>query len=140
MWGPSRLLELADRYQGTDLGAVAQACVMGEPAADLAVYDLLEERGASMQPPFEVGKSYIICTVTLYYVGRVDQVSFGFIRLQQASWVHWTGRLSELLKYQRFPRQGRRARVEPCGEVLVATGAIVAAYPWTGELPKEPIE
>lgn len=95
-----------------------------------------------VNPPFEVGKSYLFCQVTLYYVGRVVEMGLGWVKLQDASWVHWTGRLSTLLKVQSFTNaqmKSRTPRVEPCGEVVLATSALVSAYPWRGELPKEPI-
>ncbi len=94
-----------------------------------------------VNPPFEIGKSYLICEVTLYYIGRVTDKGMGWLLLEQASWVHWTGRLSTLFKNQKFIQQGnRKSRVEPCGVVGLSTGAIVSWYPWSGELPTEPIE
>lgn len=95
-----------------------------------------------MQLPFQVGESYLICTATLYYVGRVVEVGFGWIRLADASWVHWTGRLSVLLKQHSFTKGhgSRRPRVEPCGEVVVWVASLVAHYPWPGNLPAEAVE
>ncbi len=96
-----------------------------------------------LNPPFENGSSYLLCTMTLYYVGRVAARGVGWVRLEQASWIHWTGRLSTLLKRQSFTHKDlaqRRPRVEPCGEVIVNTASIVSAYPWSGPLPTEPIE
>lgn len=94
-----------------------------------------------VNPPFEVGKSYIFCTVTLYYIGQVAEMGIGWVRLEQASWIHWTGRLSTLLKGQKFTwRGGRTPRVEPCGEVILGTAPLVAVYPWHGDLPTQPIE
>lgn len=96
-----------------------------------------------LNPPFEEGKSYLICSVTLYYCGRVKARGPGWLLLEQASWVHWTGRLSVLLKSKKFSsgHSGRKPRVEPCGEVILGTAAIVSAYPWgDGELPTSPVE
>jgi hypothetical protein len=96
-----------------------------------------------VNPPFEKGKAYLFCTVTLYYVGRVVDKGLGWVRLEGASWVHWTGRLSVLLKRQSFTHRdlaSRRPRVEPCGEVTLATGSLVSVYPWTGDLPTAPVE
>lgn len=92
-----------------------------------------------VNPPFECGKSYLFCTITLYYIGRVTEMGLGWVRLEDASWVHWTGRLSVLMKRQSFTHAdlARRPRVEPCGQVVLATSALVSAYPWKGELPKE---
>ena len=115
---------------------------------DRGNYDLAEyvrslwEQEIMISPPFKVGEQYLICTVTLYYVGRVVEIGPGWIRLEQASWIHWTGRLGELLQGKSFSKlRGRRARTEPCGEVGLATSILVSWYPWKdGELPKEAIQ
>lgn len=94
-----------------------------------------------VNPPFAVGSSYLFCQVTLYYVGTVVERGIGWVRLRDASWVHWTGRLSELLRTQSWKlKSNRKPRVEPCGDVILATAALVSAYPWSGPLPTEPIE
>src|SRR5262249_31261950 len=105
-----------------------------------------------VNPPFKIGKAYFICTVTLYYVGRVAEKGLGWLRMEEASWVHWTGRLSTLLKRQSFTYRdlsSRKPKVEPCGpdedgngsgHVGITTGSIVSWYPWSGELPKTPVE
>ncbi len=96
-----------------------------------------------LNPPFEVGNCYFICTVTLYYCGRVKAKGPGWLLLERASWIHWTGRLSTIIKRKQFTGLpgNRRPRVEPCGDVGLGTTAIVSWYPWPeGELPTEPIE
>lgn len=93
--------------------------------------------------PFEIGKSYLFCSVTLYYVGRVAAVSMGWIVLEDASWVHWTGRLSTLIRTQSFTHPShasRQPRVEPCGTVILSSFSLVVVYPFLGELPTEPTE
>ena len=120
------------------IGEPALAALAGDVLGRLAVADWLEEND-HMRIPFEVGKSYLIQTVTLYYVGRVTSADLAWLTLVDASWVHWTGRLSVLMSRQSFtdPAHGtRRPRVEPCGEVIVSLGSIVSAYLWTGELPR----
>ncbi len=95
-----------------------------------------------VNPPLDVGKSYFFCTVTLYYCGRVVERGMGWVKLQDASWVHWTGRLSVLLNRQSFTHRdlsARKPRVEPCGEVVLSTSSLVSYYPWTGKLPDEAI-
>lgn len=119
---------------------LASAALAGEDCL-YALHDALLEAGEDMSLPFEVGKKYLICTLTLYYVGRVSEVNFGFLRLEQASWVHWTGRLSVLCKGKNFSKmRDRRARVEPCGEVVIAVSSIVSAYPGDWELPTEAVQ
>ncbi len=135
------LLELLDRYPpARPIHYTAAAALAGDTIAEHTLRDLLEEEGL-MDSPFKVGESYLICTVTLYYVGMVTEAGFGWLKLAEASWVHWTGRLSELLRRQDFRKvsSNRKPRVEPCGDLILSTSAIVSAYPWNGPLPKEPI-
>jgi hypothetical protein len=135
-----RLLDL--RAPHSPEAGLAWAVLGGDPDAAQILGDIIEEAGL-MRSPFETGKQYLICTVTLYYIGRVKDQGFGWLLLDDASWVHWTGRLSVLLQDQNFtsPRfSSRRPRLERCGhggEVGLATDAIVSWYPWTGSLPKE---
>lgn len=45
--------------------------------------------------PFEVGKAYLIRTVTLYYTGRVVNIVGKFVQLEEAAWIADTGRWAE---------------------------------------------
>lgn len=111
------------------------------PAEEAYLRHLTSEENSMLQPPFKVGDNWFVCTVTLYYVGRIKELGLGWVLLEDASWVHWTGRLSALMRSKDFTKTGnRRPRVEPCGEVLLANNAIVSAYPWSAKLPQEPIE
>lgn len=124
-----------------EVGHAALAALAGDVLGRLALTDWLEEKD-QMRIPFEAGRSYLICTVTLYYVGRVVESDLGWLKLADASWVHWTGRLSTLLARQSFTHRdlsSRKPRVEPCGDVILSLGGVIAAYPWAGELPKEPV-
>lgn len=98
-------------------------------------------RGEKMlKGPFVVGKCFLICTATLYYVGRVTKNEIGFLEMEQASWVHRTGRLSQLIKMKSFAAEhhlNNPPRLEVCGEVGINTQSIVSWYPWKGDLPKE---
>jgi hypothetical protein len=134
-----------------EIGNTALEALHGDTLAILAFRDWLEEQGETVEIPFKVGKSYLVCTVTLYYVGRVESVDLAWMILRDASWVHWTGRLSVLLARQSFTHKdlsSRKPRVEPCGrdkddqkqEAIISMGSIVSAYPWSGELPKEPVQ
>lgn len=122
---------------------VARAVLAGDALAAWALRDILEEDIAMMDQPFELGKEYLICTQTLYYVGRVKRAGFAWLELEEASWVHWTGRLSVLLRVRTFVDAAfgaRNPRAEYVGRVLIATGSIVSAYgpPW--QLPQEAVE
>ena len=83
-----------------------------------------------MQP----GESVIIRTVTNYFVGRVDSITAGEVKLSDASWVADTGRYSDALTKggQVFNDVERL----PHG-VCVRLGSMVDWSPWKHELPKE---
>ncbi len=140
---PTGLLNELQAYGGR-LAGVAQAALEGDVDAEEALTDLMEEEDM-LRTPFEVGKQYLIQTVTLYYVGRVVEVGFGWIRLERASWIHWTGRLSTLVARKNFSPKGWPAgqqtpRTEYVGEVVLWPGNhAVASIPWTGELPESSI-
>lgn len=135
------MIDIAERYPDV-ISGVALAALGGDEFSEEVLCDFIEEEGI-MVNPFEVGKSYLICTVTLYYVGRVTESSLGWIKLDDASWVHWTGRLSVLLSDQLFKNSRfgtRKPRTEYCGEVLIPTTSIVSVYPWNAKLPGESVE
>ena len=81
--------------------------------------------------PFEVGKSYLIRTVTFFWVGRVARVVGAFLVLDDASWVADTGR------YHKATSVGALKEVEPIGRAYVGMGSIVDARDWTGDLPSD---
>jgi hypothetical protein len=131
------------------IGVAADWCAeyaAGYPYAD-ELREAYQQEEQMLNPPFEVGTSYLICTATLYYVGRVIEKGVGWIRLDNASWVHWTGRLSTLLSNCTFTSaefRERRPRVEPSKCVVgIGTQTIVSWYEApegkTWELPDEPV-
>lgn len=113
---------------------VGVAALLGGDAARCAAVDYFEEHGEAWMNPFQVGETYLIQTVTLYYVGRVRRNVGAFVELEDASWVHWTGRLSRLVEFGRFDHAGwpdgeARPRTEYVGVVGVNLAAIVAYLP-----------
>ena len=88
-------------------------------------------------PPFEVGKSYLIRTVTHYDLGRVVRVTGGFVVLGEASWVPDTGRFANALA------TGELSELEPAWnksrECIVSIGAIVDAWEGDHALPTEQV-
>ena len=79
---------------------------------------------------FVVGNSYMIRTVTHYWVGRVAKIVGTQIVLDGASWVSDTGRYgacvsADAIKECEFVGDG----------VIVNAGAIVDARPWASALP-----
>ncbi len=73
--------------------------------------------------PFEVGKNYLIRTVTFIQTGKVKRVTRDFIVLEQADWIADTGRFSVALE-----DQDKFNEVEPFkNDAIVGRGAIVDA-------------
>ena len=74
-------------------------------------------------PIWEIGKVYLVRTVTMIDTGRLVAVSDHEIVLDQAAWISDTGRFSQALTTAKF------AEVEPFpdGQVIVGRGAIIDA-------------
>lgn len=80
---------------------------------------------------FEVGKAYLIRTVTMHYTGRVVEVTDSDVVLEEAAWIADTGRYSNSLA------EGTLSEVEPYpGRVSVCRGAMVDFAEWKHQLPK----
>ena len=80
---------------------------------------------------FQVGKSYIIRTVTMIQVGRLVGVNEQEVLLEDASWIAETDRYHDTLS------NGTFREVEPfTAPVIVGRGAIVDAQEWAHPLPK----
>lgn len=85
------------------------------------------------QLPFEVGKNYLIRTITMVDVGRVTKIVGKFIVMDDASWIADTGRFFECLR-----KSDVFIEVEPFQHpIFVNTDAIVDATPWPYQLPTE---
>ena len=84
--------------------------------------------------PFEIGKAYLIRTVTHIDVGIVEAVGDKEIVLSGASWIADTGRYHDAIKNG----VESLSEVEPyINNVIVGRGALVDATLWTHDLPKE---
>ena len=80
--------------------------------------------------PFEIGKSYLIRTVTLYYTGRCIKITGKFIQLEEAAWIADTGRWSEA------SATGLFSEVEPfANNPWVNTDVVIDAQEITYKLP-----
>jgi len=82
---------------------------------------------------FKIGESYLIRTVTMIDVGRLEWVGSKELVLTSAAWIANTDRFSECLI------TGKLGEVEPFpdGEVIIGRGAIIDACVWTKALPRE---
>jgi hypothetical protein len=126
----------------SDIAGVAAVALQGDETAAGAVWDYSCEHWEADVVPFEAGQCYLICTQTLYYLGRVEAIKGAFLELADSSWVHWTGRLSTLLAKQSTAQAGwpsghQRPRTEYVGPSIVSLSSIISAYPWSGPLPTE---
>lgn len=73
--------------------------------------------------PYEIGKHYLIRTVTMIDTGRIVAVTNLEIILEDAAWIADTGRFSDALKNCSF------SEVEPFpdGQVIVSRSAVIDA-------------
>jgi hypothetical protein len=80
---------------------------------------------------FEIGKAYLIRTVTMHYTGRVIAITDSDVLLEDAAWIADTGRFADSLQ------TGELSEIEPYpGRVAVCRGAMVDFCEWTHRLPK----
>ena len=87
--------------------------------------------GTEPTGPFEIGKAYLIRTVTYHQVGILKDIQGDFLIFKDASWVADSGRFSECLS------KGTFNEVEYVGPMMINKTAIVDAFPWENKVPKE---
>lgn len=81
---------------------------------------------------WELGKNYLIRTVTMIQIGKLHSITDKELKLQNACWVADTGRFSEALK------TGKLNEVEMfINPVIVNRSAIIDATEWTHALPNQ---
>jgi len=80
-------------------------------------------KGDVTNPFMEVGKEYLVQTVTHYYTGRLLWVGQNEIAMEDVAWIVDTGR------FHKFCQGEMANEVEPIGgPVVVGRGAIVAMF------------
>jgi len=105
---------------------------LGELKEINKLFDGKEEVTNMQDEIWEIGKKYLIRTVTMIEIGELIMVSEKELILKNASWVADTGRYYNALK------TGALEEVEPyINKVIVGRGSIVDATIWDHELPKE---
>jgi len=93
--------------------------------------DSIRPLGNTAGTPFEVGKAYLIRTVTMALTGRVVGIVGTFLVINEAAWIADIGRFNEALK------TGKVNEVEPAdGNVFVGLPAIIDVYEWNHALPR----
>lgn len=79
---------------------------------------------------FKVGSNYLIRTVTMTLVGKLEWVGDKELELSNASWVPDIGRFHDAIK------NGDFTEVEPfIDNVLIGRGALIDATIWAHSLP-----
>lgn len=90
------------------------------------------EAGGGKSHSLEVGKCYLIRTLTMMYTGRLTGITDSDIVLSDAAWIADSGRYSDALK------NGTLDEVEPYpNQVIVSRAVLVDAAQWTHVLPRE---
>ena len=80
---------------------------------------------------FEIGKAYLIRTVTMHYTGRVVAVTDSDVVLEDAAWIADTGRFGTALA------NGSLSEIEPYPDrVAVCRGGMIDFAEWTHSLPR----
>lgn len=93
---------------------------------------LLEKESGGSKLPVEIGEKYFVRTVTHYVVGKLEEISGGFLVFSSASWIADTGRFTNFLT------TGEASEVEPVpGLYRVAIGSVVDIFDWQHDLPKK---
>ena len=73
--------------------------------------------------PWQVGKIYLIRTVTMIQTGRLVAVGDKELVLEDAAWIADTGRFADALKTGKF----NEVEPFPDGKVIVGRGAVIDA-------------
>ena len=98
----------------------------------LKVVEVLSKKTEAENPVWEVGKQYLVRTVTHYLTGKLERVTRQELVLSDAAWIADTGRYYDAL------RDGKFNEVEPIiGNAIIGRGAIADAVEWNHKLPKE---
>lgn len=95
------------------------------------IVKMLSKKSVPQKQVWEVGKNYLVRTVTHYLTGKLEVVTRQELLLSDAAWIADTGRYHDAL------RDGKFNEVEPLiGPVIISRGAIVDAVVWGHPLPK----
>lgn len=98
---------------------------------DSVVYEPLQGARQRKSHSFEIGKAYLIQTVTMYFTGRVVEVTDSDVVLEDAAWIADTGRFAACLN------TGELNEVEPYpARVAICRDAMVDFTEWKHPLPR----
>ena len=80
-----------------------------------------------------IGKKYLIRTVTMILLGKLENITNQEFVLSEACWVADTGRFNEALSGG--PEKLKEIEMLP-GSVIVGRGSLIDACEWNHNLPK----
>lgn len=101
----------------TEIAKLLLSALAGEPKS------YTHEKPQAEASPWQIGKTYVIRTVTMIQLGRLVAVYPQELVLEDASWIADTGRFANFLKDPEL-----RFESEPfCAPCIVGRGAIVDA-------------
>jgi len=96
------------------------------------VSGMFREKRSETKCFWEVGKAYLIRTVTHIDIGIVKAVGDKEILLSDCAWIADTGRYHQAIK------DGELNEVEPyINDVILGRGAIIDSTEWTHTLPRD---
>ena len=113
---------------------------MNDLKAILNLASMLEEQkpgqpvDQQVQPtsPYEIGKKYLIRTVTMTQVGKLVGIYPQELVFENASWIPDTGRFHDMLK------SGEYNEIEPfINPIIVGRGSIIDCTEINKDLPKK---
>lgn len=81
--------------------------------------------------PWEIGKNYLIRTVTMIDAGKLVAVTSQELVLEDAAWIADTGRFANALEKLDF----NEVEPFPAGRVIIGRGAVIDAVQ-IGEVPR----
>lgn len=92
-----------------------------------------EEATVKQKGVWQIGKHYVLRTVTMIDVGKLIEVTDKELVLENASWIADTGRWNEFLSKGNYDE----SEPFPDGKVIVGRGSIIDAMIWKhGEVRK----
>lgn len=81
--------------------------------------------------PYQIGKNYLIRTVTMIQTGKLVAVTNQELVLEDAAWIADTGRFSECLA------KGTFNEIEPFpNKIIIGRGSVIDATEFTHSLPR----
>ena len=109
------------KFDDLTIGEARQLASMFNPSSEVYVTD-----------PWEIGKNYLIRTVTMIDTGKLVAVGPTELVLESAAWVADTGRFSGALQSCNF----NEVEPFPEGRLIIGRGSVIDAIQIT-KLPKE---